>query len=237
MNLIILIDSDFVGGSAARARLTGDKKKQALSICKGITGSALYVGRLNGAMGIATVRGSTDEYLNLDVSLTIEPPKPLPLTLVLALPRPRNFLKCIEAATILGVKKMFIVNSYLVEKDYWGSHYLSSENIQKHVIAGLEQARDTMEPHIVFCRLFKPFVEDELPLIAKGTQGIVAHPYCSRPCPRGASGCVTLAIGPDGGFIPYEVDLFKSAGFSEMTLGPRILRVEQAIIALTSRLF
>jgi RsmE family RNA methyltransferase len=237
MNLIILQDSDFVDGTFDIARLEGDTKNRALSLCGGKEGSTLYVGRLNGRMGTGVVTRRSEIFLELKASLTIEPPKPLPLTLVLALPRPRNFLKCLETAVILGIKKIYIVQSYLVEKDYWGSHYLSSEMIKIHVKTGLEQARDTMEPEINLKKRFKPFVEDELPDIARGTHGIVAHPYCSNPCPSLQSNPVTLAIGPDGGFIPYEVGLFKSIGFSEVSLGPRILRVEQAITALTSKLY
>ena len=195
-----------------------------------------FVGRLNGRIGAGVVTRRSEKFLEIKASLTIGPPKPLPLTLVLALPRPRNFLKCLETAVILGIKKMYIVQSYLVEKDYWGSHYLSSEMIKNHVITGLEQARDTVEPEINFKKRFKPFVEDELPSIAQGTRGIIAHPYCSNPCPRMQSNPITLAIGPDAGFIPYEVGLFKIIGFSEVSLGPRILRVEQAITALTSKL-
>jgi len=48
---------------------------------------------------------------------------------------------------------------------------------------------------------------------------------------------VTLVIGPEGGFIPAEVDLLSRSGCRPVNLGERILRVETAVAALTGRLF
>jgi len=48
---------------------------------------------------------------------------------------------------------------------------------------------------------------------------------------------VTLAVGPEGGFIDYEIDKLCEAGFQPVTLGSRILRVETAIPAILGRLF
>jgi 16S rRNA (uracil1498-N3)-methyltransferase len=43
---------------------------------------------------------------------------------------------------------------------------------------------------------------------------------------------VLLAVGPEGGWIPDEVDLLKRHGFIAVGLGPRILRTDTACIAL-----
>jgi RsmE family RNA methyltransferase len=47
---------------------------------------------------------------------------------------------------------------------------------------------------------------------------------------------VTLAIGPEGGFVPFEIDLLSRQGFQSVHLGPRPLRVETAVPALLGRL-
>jgi 16S rRNA (uracil1498-N3)-methyltransferase len=40
-----------------------------------------------------------------------------------------------------------------------------------------------------------------------------------------------IAIGPEGGFAPEELEAFRVAGFSQVGFGPRILRTETAAIA------
>ncbi|HAB91342.1 MAG TPA: 16S rRNA (uracil(1498)-N(3))-methyltransferase, partial [Pseudomonas sp.] len=102
---------------------------------------------------------------------------------------------------------------------------------------GLEQARDTVLPEIILAKRFKPFVEDELPAMAANTRGLIAHPGDYPECPRALSEPVTLAIGPEGGWIPYEVELLSQAGLNPVQLGERILRVETAVPALLARLF
>ena len=45
---------------------------------------------------------------------------------------------------------------------------------------------------------------------------------------------IAIFIGPEGGFDPLEVDAAKNAGFTTVTLGPRILRTETAPLACVS---
>ena len=51
-----------------------------------------------------------------------------------------------------------------------------------------------------------------------GTLGLIGHPGDYPPCPRGLDEPVTLAIGPEGGWIPYEVDLLSKAGLQPVQL-------------------
>ncbi len=42
---------------------------------------------------------------------------------------------------------------------------------------------------------------------------------------------VAVAIGPEGGFTPAEIFLFEESGALRVSLGPRILRLETAVVA------
>lgn len=52
--------------------------------------------------------------------------------------------------------------------------------------------------------------------------------------PQGNDSLIGLAVGPEGGWTPDEVDLATAAGFASVTLGLRILRAETAAIAALS---
>lgn len=49
--------------------------------------------------------------------------------------------------------------------------------------------------------------------------------------PESGARLITIAIGPEGGFAPEELDAFKVCGFIGVGLGPRVLRTETAAIA------
>ena len=113
---------------------------------------------------------------------------------------------------------------------------LRPEEIQEQLILGLEQSKDTVLPQIMLKDQFKPFVEDELPVMIQGTFNIVAHPG-GQACPHAVDKPVTLVIGPEGGLIPYELDKFTHLGFHTVDLGPRILRVDTALPYIIGRIF
>jgi RsmE family RNA methyltransferase len=135
------------------------------------------------------------------------------------------------------VKQIYLLNSYRVEKSFWNSPLLQPEKLQEQFLLGLEQTVDTILPEVHLRKLFKPFVEDELPAIIKGTTALVAHPFADASFPASVAGPATLAIGPEGGFIPYEIEKLQECGFVSVSLGERILRVETAVPVLLGRLF
>ena len=47
---------------------------------------------------------------------------------------------------------------------------------------------------------------------------------------------LTLAVGPEGGFSERDLQVFDTAGFGRLRLGPRILRTETAGIAALAAL-
>ena len=234
MNLLLLEKEDFV--DAARVRLAGRRLEHVTNVHRAQVGDALVVGELNGRIGRGVIT-RLDDALELDVILDAPPPEKLPLTLVLALPRPKVLNRVIAGATSLGVQRLILINAWRVEKSYWKSPRLSEENLLQQRILGLEQARDTVLPALELRRLFRPFVEDELPAIANGTLALVAHPKANDEMPRDVRRGVTLVVGPEGGFIEQEIGSLERIGFAPVSLGPRILCVETAVAALVARLF
>lgn len=235
MNLILFFPHEL---SADNTLLLNDHRYQHLRDTLGVAvGDSVRVGVVNGSLGTAEVLRCDAQAAELTVQLGEQPPAKLPLHIVLALPRPKMIRRIFRTVAELGIPALHIINSYRVDKSYWQSPALSNENIMSYLLDGLQQCRDTVVPEVHFHRLFKPFVEDELPGIAAGSRKLIAHPIANTPCPMAIDEPVILAIGPEGGFIPYEVEKFIEAGFETIHLGQRILKVENAVTALTSRLY
>lgn len=235
MNLLLLEDADFI--AADRVVLRDRRLKHMQEVHRVEVGDSLRVGQIGGLLGSAELLRLEPREAELRISLDSPPPAKLPLTLLLALPRPKMLRRVFQTVATMGVPRVILLNSYRVEKSFWQTPFLHPDAMREQLILGLEQARDSVLPEIIIEKRFKPFVEDRLPQLVEGTLGLVGHPGDFPACPRAVDQPVTLAIGPEGGWIPYEVDLLKQSGLQAVQLGERILRVETAVTALLARLF
>jgi RsmE family RNA methyltransferase len=235
MNLLLLEDGDFVAPD--RVILRDRRLVHMQEVHRAEVGDSLRVGHIGGLLGSAELLRLQPHEAELRVQLDRAPPAKLPLTLILALPRPKMLRRIFQTVATMGVAEVILVNSYRVEKSFWQTPFLEPAAIREQLILGLEQARDSVLPQVAIEKRFKPFVEDRLPQIARGSLGLVGHPGDFPACPRAVSEPVTLAIGPEGGWLPYEIDLLCKSGLQPVQLGERILRVETAVTALLARLF
>jgi 16S rRNA (uracil1498-N3)-methyltransferase len=234
MNLILLDKEEIHDG---KAEITGRRFEHIFTYIKPAVGDTLKIGLLNDRMGEGLVLDISDQKLCLALTMQSLPAAPLPLKLILAMPRPKVLNRVIQHATSMGIKEIYIIKTWRVEKSYWESPMLEEDNLRYQMIKGLEQARDTVMPAIRIRKRFKPFVEDELPSIIKDTLALVSHPAAESQCQHKINLPVTLAIGPEGGFIPYEINALQNIGFKPVSLGERILRVETVLPFLIGRLF
>ena len=241
MNLLLLEKDDIVlsaeSSSPGKAIIRGRRLTHVQDVHQAAVGDTLRVGELNGEMGEAVITRLDKQEMELEYTLGIQPPPSLPVTVLLALPRPKMLKRTFQTLAVMGVKRIILMNTFRVEKSYWQSPWLKPEAIREQLILGLEQARDTVLPEVILEKRFKPFVEDRLPELSSGMRKLVAHPVGDVECPRYLDEPAVLAIGPEGGFIPYEVERLVEYGFECVHLGPRILRVETAVPVLLSRLF
>jgi len=235
VNLLLLDTADFIADD--RVLLRDRRLTHLQQVHRAEAGEQLRVGRVGGNMGSGQLLRLDAHEAELQVSFDQPPPAKLPVTLLLALPRPKMLRRVLQTVAAMGVPRLVLLNSYRVEKSFWQTPFLEPAAIHEQLILGLEQARDTVLPEVIIEKRFKPFVEDRLPQLAADTLGLVGHPGDFPHCPRAVTQPVTLAIGPEGGWIPYEVDKLAAAGLRPVQLGERILRVETAVSALLARLF
>jgi 16S rRNA (uracil1498-N3)-methyltransferase len=233
MNIIIFDEKDY-HQNRDMIRLYDHRFVHISGVLGSKENNLLKIGQINGKLGTGKVLEITEQFVDISVNLDKEPPLPSSLILLLALPRPKILRRTLKHITALGVKKIYLINSFRVDKSYWQTPVLAREKIRDIFLDSLSQSCDTVLPELHMRPLFKPFVEDELPDIIKDTVPVIAHPKASEKI-SGASGkYITLAIGPEGGFIPYEINKLKECGFKEYNFGERILPVETAVPAVIS---
>lgn len=199
-------------------------------------GDTLKVGIRDGQRYLTEVLEVSEQQIRIKPLREEAVPDKLPVTLILALPRPKVLRRLIMDSVSMGVEKIILLHSYRVDKSYWQSPFL--QQLEQYITLGLEQAGDTVAPKIELYKRFKPFVEDVLPhLIAEDQPAYVAHPYAEHSMPYAIAQRCSIVIGPEGGFIPYEIDLLIKNGCQAVSLGNRILRTETAVPYVVGRLF
>jgi RsmE family RNA methyltransferase len=237
MNLLLLERKDFLTDDNVSLRAGDNRFQHIVKILDANIGDSLRVGELHGKVGSGVITHRSDDRIDLQITLDQTPPPKLPLTILLALPRPKMMRRILRTVAETGVQRLILLNTYKVEKSYWSSPAIALETAHNYFREGLQQARDTVFPQLEFARLFKPFVEDELPEILNGPKGLIAHPGIYPSCPVAINAPATLAIGPEGGFTEYEVNKMQEAGMECVQIGSRILRVDTALTSLVARLY
>jgi 16S rRNA (uracil1498-N3)-methyltransferase len=240
MNLILVREEELASGNLAT--VSGERARHILQVLKAGPGAAVRVGLLNGPLGVGTVTRVDGERVALSCAFeeggAPEAPR---IDLLLALPRPKVLNRLWSQLASLGVGRIVLVNAAKVERCYFDSHVLSPEVFTPRLIEGLQQARDTRLPEVLVRRRFKPFVEDELDTLFPTSLRLVADPDGERRLggffpaqDRQAPERVLLAVGPEGGWVPFELTLLRARGFELVGIGSRTLRTDTACVALMS---
>jgi RsmE family RNA methyltransferase len=229
LNVLLLEPAELAPDGSAT--LSGRRAVHLVTVLRAAPGERILVGEVGGLLGEAEVRSVSPGEVRLSVALDRAPPPPSPVSLLLALPRPKILRKVLQAAAAMGVKRVALLGSYRVEKSYFSSPLLEPAAIREQLLLGLEQGRDTILPVVSLDRFFKPFVEDALDEAFPTGARLLAHPVGEVPIEalRAQGGPAVIAIGPEGGWTPYEVGALEARGFLPFSLGPRPLRVDQAV--------
>jgi 16S rRNA (uracil1498-N3)-methyltransferase len=238
---IILFEKDERADN--RVVLNDHRAKHIVKVLHSEAGDSIRVGEINGAIGTGKVLAIQSKYpfvVELSVTLSKRPAPPPAIDLLLALPRPIMLKRILNQVTALGVGTIYLINANRVEKSFWDAGILTEAEYRPHLIHGLEQAVDTRLPKIHMYRHFRPFVEDSLPdLSIKYSSLVLAHPHSEQTLSHslsGKDGKVLYAVGPEGGWVDFEVEKFLSAGMRSFSIGSRILKVDTAVVSIHGRI-
>ena len=232
MNIILLEQADWL--SHDQVALNDRRFIHLRDILKTDIGAMVKVGMLNGDVGTGEVTSIDNYGARLRVTLDQAPPPRHPNDIVLSLPRPKMLRRVLRTVAEMGVNTLHLVNSARVEKSYWQSPLLEPERIDAALRAGLERSADTRLPSVHLHPLFRPFVEDQLPDLMRNRGCWIAHPGAAHSLADQASGGIVM-LGPEGGFVPFEVELAQAQGARPVHIGARILSVDTAVTAALSQ--
>ena len=234
MNLILLQSHEL--NAHGDTSVSDARARHLLDVLKVAPGHQVRVGVVDGGRGTATVTSVNGRTVGLRCEIEADIPLRPPIDLLLALPRPKVMRRLWAQLAALGVGQIILTNTARVERNYFDTHVLSGECYEPLLIEGLQQARDTCVPTVSIHRQFRILVEDKLDeLFGRGLR-LVAHPGERRSISSlvqahpGAR--VLLAIGPEGGWNDFELNLLRAHGFQAGGMGPRTLRSDTACIAL-----
>jgi 16S rRNA (uracil1498-N3)-methyltransferase len=192
---------------------------------------------------IESVRGSRVS-ASVGDGRRVDRESPLVITLVQCVPRGDRMDFIVQKATELGVARIVPVLSQrsVVRLDkthseskviHWRAVAVSAcEQCGRNRVPAIEPAKPLLN------HLGEPASGAGPKLVFEPDLGAHADPPAHDPGrptvpgrPAVHGGAAEIAIGPEGGFAPDELEAFRVAGYSQVGLGPRILRAETAAIA------
>lgn len=230
MNLILLQSSEVSADGIARLR--DHRARHIATVLRAGVGDTVRIGLLNGPRGIGTVKATMANEVELSCAFEQNSPERPRVDLLLALPRPKVLKRLWAQLAALGVGRIILSNAARVERNYFDTRVITPEFYTPLLIEGLQQARDTLLPEVSIHRRFKPLIEDELSSPSDADLRLVAHPDAAHGAANISDGKrALLAIGPEGGWVPFELELLAAHGFIAINFGGRTLRSDTACVA------
>ena len=233
MNLLLLEPHEL--DDTGCATLSDGRARHLLGVLRVVPEQTIRVGVVDGGSGTGRVVLAEAGRVTLECTLDTAPPRPA-VDLLLAVPRPKVLGRLWAQFAALGVGRIILTNAARVERNYFDTHLLEPAGYRPLLLEGLQQARDTQLPIVSVHRQFRILVEDHLDALVGASLRLVADPSAGEPITsvvaRQERQRLLLAIGPEGGWNGFELELLGAHGFHAVGLGARTLRSDTACIAL-----
>jgi 16S rRNA (uracil1498-N3)-methyltransferase len=160
---------------------------------------------------------------------------PLALRLLISIVKFDRFEWCLEKATEVGATEIVPLAAARTDSSLLCAVGKRRPRWERILIESAQQSRRlrppalgaTAEPAEAFAR-----THDGLKLLL--SEKPEAAPLRAGVPANGGLSAVTLAFGPEGGWMDDEISAARAAGFAEASLGETILRAETAVIAAAS---
>jgi 16S rRNA (uracil1498-N3)-methyltransferase len=207
------------------------RARHLLDVLRRREGGTFDAGLVDGPRG----KGRLEKIAPLALTLSFtwgESPPPLdPIILLVGLPRPQTARKILQESTALGVSAVHFFGAEKSGPGYASSTLWSSGEWLRHLRAGAEQAFCTRLPEVTHGLTLGPALEKTSPAAVRLALDNYEAPTPLNKCQLGVGAPVLLALGPERGWSAAERDFLRAHNFSLTHLGPRVLRMETAVVA------
>lgn len=230
MNLLLLHPHEV--GTDGRVLLDDRRSAHCHSVLRVDVGSSLRVGVVNQGSCTARVSALSDGRLELQLG-PLKSATPSLLRLALAIPRPKALSRILATSASFGVESITLFSAWKVERSYLSSPRLVPERMKQDLLLGMEQGMQCRLPTISIHDRFVDFV-DALSAPEPSEVRVVLHPGVAAGLDQAGlppSTRLYLVLGPEGGFIPRELESLQTVGFQMADLGTGPLRTETAVAA------
>ena len=250
MNLILFeADEVVTDGSTETVSIGVNKDDRRYVHCTTIlkveSGSVCRVGIIGGDMHDARIEDLNSEGMKFVFNRTIvrpvRPQSDMNISLILAMPRPKVLDRLWAVFAQLGFRRVMLINAERVEKQYFHTHVVTESNYRPKLIKGLEQASvSTRLPEVsVDKRALDVFLAKRLDVAfpPDKTNRFVCHPESAEGTSVPSfdlSKETVIALGPEGGWLDYEIAQLRERGFIPVTCSSRVFTTDVAVIALTA---
>ncbi len=233
-----------------RIVITGDNARHVSLVLKMSPGESLFIFDGHGYQYECTLQGVHKKEVTAQI-IGKEPysvESPVSITLAQGLPKGEKMAMIVQKATELGVSRIIP----LITQRSQVKHTHKIDRWRKIAHSASQQSgRDTI-PYIAETVTIEDFLSEQVTESAKGyiedIKGvkldnvmniILSEEYKTRNLKQFLGSLkkvkeITLMVGPEGGFDQSEVFTAVEKGFTEASLGPRILRTETAPLAALS---
>ncbi len=221
----------------ADAALTGDEARHLSQVLRTRAGESIVVFDGVGRRANAEVLHVSRDRVSLKLGEVLPPKLLTPhITLAQAIPKGKNMDLIVQKAVELGVSAIQpLVTRYTVVQPGEGK----SEKWRRNALEACKQCGQDTLPEIADSQPFERWIStqngsDSLKIIASLTEE--ALPFKEILRVNHTSRRITLLVGPEGDFSPEESASAIGNGFTPVTLGEIVLRVETATLFCLSAL-
>lgn len=191
------------------------------------------VGQINGPRGKAKLIEIENKWLRLSFQWDNEIPQLYPIDLWVSFCRPQTCRKILQECTSLGVGSVTFFDTDKCEPNYKESRLWSTEESERLMVRGAEQAFCTRIPKLRLCSSLEEAIkhasdEDKRFAMDNYESTETLKPAVGEACP------ITVALGGERGWSQNERDLLRTNNFILADLGNRVLRTETACVAAIS---